>query len=196
MVEVKNPENMDTLDATALVYGMMETAKSIRAQHKYSEDEAMMPVCIIVCPEQTIIVATLWQTHAEKRAMMKIISNTARIHKARIVGFATDMRTVKSDKLCSYYNRPAPELPNMEEFKKWYVQLLDSVGGCVKNLPRELWNEAVMVAAKGPEIGTMVKLANYVEGPNDTVLFKADIIDEPGINHQYDLKLLPEWWTQ
>jgi hypothetical protein len=188
-------ENIDTLDAAALLHGMMETAKSCRALYKYSEDECMMPVCIIVGQDEVIVVGTKWDNAEEKWAMMKIISDTARQHKARIVGFATDTRWVKSDKLCAYYNQPQPELENIEGFKKWYMQLLSTVGGSVKNLPREVWSEAVMVAAKGPEIGTVVKLANYTEGPNDTVLFEPDADADPAHAYQHDLKLLPDWWT-
>jgi hypothetical protein len=191
-----NIENLDTLDAAALLHGMMETAKSIRSQHKYSEDEAMMPVCLIVGQGEVMVVATAWKNEDEKWAMMKAVSNVARLHKARIVGLATDTRWIKSDKLCSYYNVPPPEKQNIEDFKKWYMGMLRSVGGSVKGFPREVWSEAVMVAAKGPEIGTVVKLANYTEGPNDTVLFQADIIDDPSRTYEHDLRLLPEWWTQ
>lgn len=185
----------DTLDAAALLHGMMETAKGCRAMYKYSEDEKMMPVCIIVGQAETMVVGTKWRNEEEKWAMMKIISNTAREHKARIVGFATDTRWVKSDKLCAYYNHPLPELENIEGFKKWYMELLRSVGGSVKNFPRELWDEAVMVAAKGPEIGTIVKMETYIEGPNDTVVFSGTS-DDPSQNYRHDLKLLPDWWTQ
>jgi hypothetical protein len=194
-------DKVDKVDAMALVHGMMETAKGNRASYKYSEDEKMMPVAIIVGEKETMVVGIRWKDDREKWAMMKTISEIARARSARVVGFASDTRWVKSDVLCRYYKRPLPNLTravDLAEFKKWYFALLASVGGGIKKLPREVWSEAVLVAAKGPEIGTITRLASYIEGPNDTVLFQPGAADEMASSFEYihSLKLLPDWWTQ
>jgi hypothetical protein len=191
-------ENADKLDARVLVHEMMETAKDNRASYKYSEDEKMMPVAIIVGEKETMVVGLKWKDNREKWAMMKTIGETARARNARVVGLASDTRWVKSDVLCRYYKRPLPDVADLAEFKKWYFALLASVGGELKNLPREVWSEAVMVAAKGPEIGTITQLATYIEGPNDTVLFQPSSADDisASANYTQDLQLLPDWWTQ
>jgi hypothetical protein len=189
-------EKFDKVDGALLLRRMMDVAKEARAQYKYSEDEKMMPVAIVIGASLDVqVIGAAWRNQKEKWIMMRAVSDLARARKASIVGFASDTRWVDSTRLCKHYNRDPLELNKLEDFKKWYLELLRSVNNEIKNLPREVWSEAVMVTAKGPDIGTMMEMASYIEGPNDTVLFKPGEIDKPVNNYEHDLKLLPDWWT-
>ncbi len=179
--------------------GLLEIAKTLRAQKKYSEEE-FINICIVLGPKETGIIVTPWHNDAEKRAMMKMVSDKAREQKATVVGVVSDTRWTDAKKLCSYFNVPEPKgAEDFEAFKNWYHSLLRLHGGEIRNLPREVWSEAVMVAAKGPQIKTTAVFAPYVEGPNDTVLYTAKNSNSPDGDieaHTFQLGLIPDWWTQ
>jgi hypothetical protein len=185
---------------TSMLEGLMDIAKNLRGAQKYSEDEKFTVICIIVHKDDFAIVVTPWKDDTEKRRMMKQVSDLAREGSADLVGVVSDTRWTTAKLLSNYYKVPEPTTD--EEFKlfqTWYHALLRKNGGEIKNLPREVWLESVMVAAKGPHIPPTALFAPYIEGPDDTVLYTAKTNrNSPNgdTNLQMSLGLIPDWWTQ
>jgi hypothetical protein len=170
---------------------LLETARNIRAGYKYSEDEKMTPTAIIV-GEETIIMALMWRNNKEKYMMSAAANAQARTMKARSLSFATDARWVKSDVFCEYYRLDMPTAKTYAGFKQHYHRILAAHGGEIKNLPREVWQEAVVVFTNGPGIPLTLTMAPYEEGPNDTIQW----LPVPTSAHDKgESDLLTDWWN-
>ena len=57
-------------------------------------------------------------------------------------------------------------------------------------MPAEWYSEAIVVAAKGPGIGSIMRAAHYEKGANDTVKWLPD----PHEPTEIFFNLLPDWW--
>jgi hypothetical protein len=178
-------------ETKALMEMLLETARKIREGYKYSEDEKMTPTAIIM-GEETVLMALMWKDNKEKYMMAAAANAQARVMKARSLSFATDARWVKSDVFSEYYRLDKPTAKNIGEFRKHYHRILAAHGGEIKNLPREVWQEAVVVFTNGPGIPISIMMAPYEEGPDDTIRW-LPVPDKQYDRCEYDM--LTDWWN-
>jgi hypothetical protein len=183
------------VEVNGLLNKLMLTAKEDRARSKYSEDESFVPKLIFIGLEDQVAVTPAgWRSEEEKYAMMRAAAEAARLTFSQAIAVASDVRWVVSDAFCEHFQIEHPrsmEPAHIEEFQKRYLAILSEHDGQVKNLPRQLWKEAVMVAIKGPRCGTHARLAPYDRGPGDTVHY---LPRDPEEEHRYQMNLIPEWW--
>jgi hypothetical protein len=177
-----------TEDAKALTQRMMDQAKEIRSSYKFSEDEKMIPVALINADELTIV-AMNWNNDKEKYQLARAIGRMARMQNAKSLSFVTDGRTVKNPDFMHYFGIPK-DTP-YAAYVSIYHQILRDHGGSVKDLPRQLWHDILMVMTNGPEIPLTVQVQNYIEGENDTVRYVET--DRTPTRHKSDL--LTDWWV-
>jgi len=78
-------------------------------------------------------------------------------------------RWLKGEVFCEYYKLDPPTRENYDAYRRDYHRIRAAHGGEIKNLPREVWEEAVVVYTNGPGIPIQIQMAPYKEGPNDTI---------------------------
>lgn len=180
--------------ADSLITGMLEVAKNIRAEYKYSEDEKMTPTVIILAKEEHVIIPLHYRNETEKRSMMRVVGVRAKAADAEAVAVASDVRFANSDDLAKYFKMADPREVGTEKFIEEYHRILSRYGGEIKNLPREVWNEAVCCFIKGPTIGIHCKMTYYVEGPDDTVQYTKESSSGDTEDNKAKCGMIPDWW--
>ena len=171
---------------------LLDRAKEIRAGYKYSEDEKMMP-CAFIFGDEITIMMMCWKDEREKYQMAAAANAMARTRKAKALSFVTDSRWVRSDRFALYYDLPIRQ--DYEKFRREYHRILKEHGGQMKNLPRQLWEEAVVVFTNGPGIPTVVQMAPYEEGPGDTIRWLPMDTEFQGKDAHYKSDMLTDWWS-
>jgi hypothetical protein len=184
-----------TIHVEQILDELLEVAKMRRASIPYSQNEGMEQKIVFVGPEGEVGSMNLtWNDEREKYMKMRAVSKTAQANFCAAVVMISDVRWTNSDKFGKYFHLPTVEAIGIEKWQREYVTIINGVyGGLIKNLPRELWTEAVVTVMKGPRIPTQMRIASYIEGPRDSILF---------LNNEDELKqdtthfnLLPDWWV-
>lgn len=192
---------LDTKTTNDLLNKMLIVAREDRARKPYSQDESFVPKIMFVGPnDETCIAPITWRNEDEKYAKMAAAADTARRMCAQAIVLVSDTRWLKSDKFNEHFKIEGPTVPitdrSIREYQSRYLDILREHGGQMKNLPRHLWSEAVMVAMKGPRCGTHSILAPYTKGPGDKVQYLAP--EEPrlggGADWKQRMNLIPAWW--
>jgi hypothetical protein len=187
------PSKPLTEEQNEIIRILLKGARQARESYKYSEDEKMMPMACIYKPLGLTMMALCWKDHKEKYQMAAAANALARREKAICLGFATDSRWVNGAKFAEYYRFDPISKMGADKFQREYHRILAAHGGEVKNLPRELWQEAVAVFANGPDFPLTVVMAHYIEGPNDTVQWIEMPDEMPHDGYKSDL--LTDWWS-
>ena len=176
---------------------LLKQAKMVRASYKYSEDEKMAQVAGVITPNGNVsMLSLLWRDNEEKRQKMRALCLTAKSVDALAVALITDSRWCDGVKFAEYFKIEPPTAATGEKFEEYqrnYLKILNRYGGSIKNLPRQLWNEAVIIALKGPGIKPRMFMASYVEGRRDTVEWLPP--KPPSESYEVMINLLPDWWT-
>ena len=179
-------------DVERLIAMLLKTAKEIREGHGYSGDEKMVPTAFITRETGVVIIVLGWKDNKEKYQMAAVANAKARELKATSLSFATDARWVNLEVFCRYYRLDKPTSRNTDRLERDYYRILQAHGGEVKNLPREVWEEAVVVFTNGPGIPVTLQMAPYREGPNDTIEWIPRENDEHTRGRS---DLLTDWWS-
>jgi len=160
-------ETQSREDVKSMMEMLVDHAKSIREGYKYSGDEKMMPMAFIYGEKITMMMLN-WTNEKEKYQMAAAANLEARKAHAKSLSFVSDVRWVKSDRFCEYFKFDKAIAKNFDAYHREYKRILAAHEGQVKNLPREVWEEAICVFTNGPGIPVTVQMAPYREGPNDT----------------------------
>jgi hypothetical protein len=195
---------LDPKKTNDLLNKLLMIAKEDRASKPYSKDESFIPKIIFIGPnDETVIGPMTWRNEAEKYEKMALASDAAKAMCAQAIAFVSDTRWLQSDKFNEHFKIEGPATPltdkTVKEYQTRYYAILSNYGGLIKNLPRHLWNEAVMAAIKGPRCGTHSILAPYTQGPGDRVQYLTrDQSKFAGERNPEEWKehmnLIPEWW--
>jgi hypothetical protein len=183
------------VDVKELLNIWLLVAKEDRARYSYSAEEAFVPKIAIIGPnDESFVAAATWRNEQQKYAVMDVAAETARKLFAQAIVLASDTRWVLSDAFCDHFKIQPPSAENggIAGYKQRYLAILNEHGGQMKNLPRQLWKEAVTVGIKGPRCGSHCRMAPYDRGPNDQVHYLP--VDMSQENHRYEMNLIPEWW--
>jgi len=188
--------NQSSEDVKGMMAMLLERAKEMRESFGYSGDEKMMPSAFIFGDSITIMMLC-WRNNREKYLMAAGANLAARKQKAKSLSFVTDSRWVSSEDFAKHFHLPDPQVSkDVEGFVDTYHRILKEHGGEIKNLPREVWQEAVVVFTNGPGIPLTIQMAPYVEGENDTIKWLEDSPSKPKNNDEHRSKsdLLTDWW--
>jgi hypothetical protein len=180
------------VDVKELLNKMLLVAKEDRARYKYSQEEAFVPKVMFIGPENEVFVTPAqWRGERDKYAVMSAAAEVARKTFAQAIVLASDSRWIKAETFCEHYKINPPRThEEVAAYQQQYLAILREHDGQMKNLPRQLWQEAVIVALKGPRCGTHTILAPYDRGPNDTVHYLSTENDFA----RTEMNLIPEWW--
>jgi hypothetical protein len=182
------------MDVTKIMEHMHAQAKKIRADLGYSGADKFAPVANVIGPQgESAYMGLGFHSDDEKRKLMNALALSARQVGAQAIVMVQDVRWTDSEKFCNYFKIAAPPSVSFEHFQRDYLLVMQRFGGEMKNLPRELWNEAICVFAKGPLMEEQGRMAFYREGPNDTVeWFEREDLDlDLGA---VQINMLPDWW--
>jgi hypothetical protein len=172
---------------------LLQTAKRIRGGYKYSEDEKMAQCAVLITPDGKLsMIPMLWSDTQEKHRKFRALYLTAKEADASAIALIADSRWLESPLFCEHFKIPTPLEIGIEQFQKKYLEILRRYGGEIKNLPRYLWKEAVIVCIKGPGIEPRIRMAPYVEGRRDAVEWLPPRISDHDKSKIY---MLPDWWT-
>lgn len=176
--------------ATALLW----QAKKNRAKYKYSEDSMARCAGIVGQEGQpSTMIPLMWENNEEKQRMFYALSMTAKGADARAVFLIMDSRWVESTSFTEHFKIPSVAELGVEQFQARYMEVMKDYDNSIQNLPRHLWMDAVAVVLKGPGIKPVVKLASYIQGPNDTVEYTGRQFFD-GDEWRAIVNFLPDWW--
>lgn len=182
-----------TIHAEQILDELLEVAKMRRASIPYSQNEGMENKIVFVGPHGEVESASIvWNDDREKHIKMRAVSKVAQEMLCSAVVMISDTRWTDSTKFGEYFHLPPIKEIGPEKWQKEYLTILGGVyGGSIKNLPREVWMEAILVVIKGPRLPIQSRMAPYIEGPNDSIQF----VERAELNHDLThWNLLPDWW--
>lgn len=182
------------INAEQILDELLEVAKMRRASIPYSQNEGMEQLLVFVGPHGELETQNMtWSDEREKYAKMRAVSQLAKELLCAAIVMISDTRWTKSDKFGAYFHLPPISEIGFEGWQKEYKTILNGIyGGLIKNLPRELWSEAILIVIKGPRIPCQSRMAAYIEGPNDSIQF----IETEGLDYdKVKFNLLPDWWV-
>lgn len=192
---------LDPKKTNDLLNQLLLIAREDRARKPYSADESFVPKIMFVGPnDECVLGAMTWRDEREKYAKMAAAAEAAKGMFAQAIAFVSDTRWLQSDKFNEHFKIDGPAKPfndkNMREYQTRYYAILREHGGQIKNLPRHLWNEAVVAAIKGPRCGTHTRLAPYIQGPGDKVQYipPTGAMGAKDDNWEERMNLIPAWW--
>lgn len=182
------------IDVSATLDALLIQAKKTRARFRYSEDEKMCNTVIVIGPQdESAAFPVIWNSDREKEIKMQSFAAAARHTQAQAIALISDTRWLMSDLFTLHFGLPDVAKVGVEEFQKRYLTIMETMfDGQIKNLPRELWNEAVLVAIKGPKIEPQTRMESYNCGPNDSVVFTGDSPQSEMGTMQ--INIIPDWW--
>lgn len=183
------------LPADVILDKLLVVAKAQRASIPYSKDEGMPLTLVVIGPTGEVeTVPITWRSEREKYAKMKAVSETAKETFCSAVVMISDAQWTNSQEFSAYFHLPPISEIGLEGYKKEYTTIVNGIyGGLIKNLPRELWTEAVVLAIKGPRIPCTLRMAPYIEGPHDSIQF-VETKDKLSMD-TVAFNLLPDWWV-
>jgi hypothetical protein len=181
-----------------LLRSLLEKAKTNRQKLGYRDAHKFAQCAIVIGPRgEQAVLPVQWKSNREKHIVMEALSIAARKEGAAAIVLISDARWTMSDKFSAYFHLPDPKEIGLDAWQKEYLSILKGIyGGEMEQLPRELWDEAVIVGGKGPLVGEHMQMARYREGRNDSV----EWINEPFIkgseseSYQVQFNMLPDWW--
>jgi hypothetical protein len=172
----------------------LEVAKMFKEQRGYRKD--FQNIVLAFSPElEVATVPVSWRNNVEKRVLMQALAKTARDTKAVAIAMVTDARWLRTEDFAEYFHLPKPgAIPNEEWLDKYHEILNGMYGGSFEYLPKEVVNESLLVAIKGPAIQPRTLSAPYTEGPNDTIKWV-----EGELHHEdatAKIGIIPDWWDE
>lgn len=196
IVDSSDTVAIDSFDMGDALDVWMKVAKKQRSAIPYSHDEQFPNTVIVIGPNlQVVAQPVTWSDNREKYLKMKAWAEAAKMSDARALALVSDTRWTESDVFADYFKIPNVKDLGVEEYSKIYNQILHKppYNGEVKNLPRQLWNEAIVIAMKGPRMKMQTRFARYVEGPRDTIQW---LLPVPGMEYkETQFNLVPDWWV-
>jgi hypothetical protein len=174
----------------------LEKAKTNRAKFGYSGADRFAQCALVIGPNlESATLPIQWGSNREKRALMTAISLAAKDANASAVLLINDTRWCESEKFTDYFHiAPISEI-GLEAWQEEYGEIIRGIyGGSMGNLPRELWNEALIVSGKGPLVGEKSVIAFYREGRNDSVEWIENPMKTSGGDIQTKMYMLDDWW--
>lgn len=189
---VVTTEYIDELMAHATKIGKRE-----RGKIGYKDDHRFTPVAIVVGPggEQAVFPFE-HKSPRHKQIMATALAQAARSEGALAIVLVSDTRWANSEKFSAYFHLPDPKTMGLEAWTKEYSSIVNGIyGGSLGNCPREVWEEALVIAVKGPLITPRMMMLKYREGKNDTVewLQEESVGD---MKFQIQFSVIPDWWEE
>jgi hypothetical protein len=145
---------------------------------------------------ETASIPAIWKNEEEKYHVMRGVSYTAKKSLCRAVILISDTRwTTATPELAEFLGIPPLDEIGVEAWGKRYSRAItERFDGQLKNLPRQFWQEAIVIVMKGPELHGKIplRMAQYERGPNDSIHWLPMKQDDDARAMHFNL--LPDWW--
>jgi hypothetical protein len=170
-------------------------AKQKRTALGYSGEDKFIPVAIVVGPSgQQAVLSMKHGGDDDKRIRYTALSVAARSEGVLAIVLVNDMRWAHADTFANYFHLPKIEEIGLDAWTKEYHSIVYGVYGSLGNCPREVWEEALVIAVKGPAITPTMKTLKYCKGEGDTIEWLEE--ETTGDAVRVQMNVLPDWWEE
>jgi hypothetical protein len=169
---------------------MAEAIRQKRACRIDDENAFAMRVSIVGPGGQVAEVPFMqWKNRDEKRLKMHILSALCKKVSATAALVVSDARYIVPEAFCEHFKLPFPQT---ETFWDDYQRVMADFDYDMENLPRQLWEEALMVVAYGPRV-TKMMMAKY-SVVNRVYVFEPSEMMPGGDHGKTQVEMIPAWW--
>jgi hypothetical protein len=167
----------------------MDWAIAQRKELKGGDDNFRMRIKIVGPGGQIANTPLIWHNEEEKRRVMFALSRTCQIVLAQAAIIVSDTRFLNVPGFCKHFKIPEPGPGTWDDFERERLRILKGYDFYMGNLLRDTWEEALMVAIKGPGICVMASTPYRAEG--------GQYVFEPmkdSRGGKTEVNMLPAWW--
>jgi hypothetical protein len=153
------------------------------------DDEFTMRVKVVGPYGQIANTPVVWRNEQEKRKAMWAVSQTAKMTVSQAVIVTSDARFLNVPGFCKRFGIAEPTPGNLEAFDLERRRVMKGFDFYMGNLPRDCFDENLLVAIRGPRVCRMA-IAKYtvVKG---VVVFEPTMEDKDA---KVIVNMVPEWW--
>lgn len=181
---------------TELMTDLLNRAKYNRERVGYSGH--FQQCILVVAPNGAKAILPLeWRSDQEKQISCAALCYAAKKVNAAAVVTITIAKWVDSTAFANYFHT-TPFDGSKESYERHlaeYTEIMRTTyGGEIAMLPRELWDEALVVACMGPLIEDDSLMAAYREGKGNTIEWiPNDVMDN---DHGTKFQFIEKWWEE
>lgn len=176
-------------DIEKIMQAEMDLAVTKKSACKVDEEDAFAMRVSIVGPDGRVMEVPhmQWRSNKEKRLKMLILSALCQKVSATAALVMTDARYLVPEEFCKHFNLPFPQTEN---FWDDYTRIMADYNYEMGRLPRNLWEESLIVVAYGPRIAKMM-MTRYTVVDRAYVFEPSVMMPESGETH---VDMIPAWW--
>ena len=183
---------MDLTEFKELLHSEMAWAME-RKRERPGEDAFLMRVRIVAPGDQVVDTPLSWGSHQEKRLAMRVLSKVCEQMFAQAAVIVSDTRYLNVSAFCSHFGIPAPQQPgDFASFERERLRIMEPYEFDMGKLPRSTWEEALMVAIKGPKVNLMAT-TRYVAAAG--MMSFEPMISAGDLDGKVEINMLPTWWN-
>jgi hypothetical protein len=185
---------MDVGLVNQLLDSIGSRAKMNREKIGYKAD--FQPVAIAVGPQMEMGILPLDFTDNKSMCFgFQVLAVVAAEMNVQAIVLVCDVRWGDSEKFTErFHMKPIREVGHEEWTQEMLSIIEDLYGGTLRNCPRDLWGEAVVLGIKGPLIEPTVRMHCYRQSGEDGI----EWVDGPEIPKGMDvppvIDALLDWW--
>jgi hypothetical protein len=153
------------------------------------EDEFKMRVKIVGPKGEVATTPFVWNSERHKHLVMKLVSEMCKMLNAQAAIIVSDTRFLNVPGFCKCFQIPEPGPGTWDAFHRERMKIMARFDYYFGNLPRETWDEALLVAIKGPRI-CRAAMTRYV---NDGGKISFEPMNEMRDGNVH-VGMLPTWW--
>lgn len=181
-------EQLVEMDWDALLASEIEWAKKQRRRVK-GEEEFEMRVRIVGPGGEVANTPLRWTSENEKRRAMVALSLTCGMVGAKAAIVVSDSRFLNVPNFCKVFKIAEPKPGTYEEWNQARHRIMEGFDHYMGNLPRETWDEALLVFIYGPKVKRFATIPYLTLG--DQLEFEPVRDDKEGA---VTINMLPPWW--
>lgn len=154
------------------------------------QDDFQMRVSVVGQRGEIARTPIQWDSEALKRRVMRALSQACKELDAAAVVVASDVRCLNLEAFCAFFSIAVPKgREDMDAFERERQRVMEPYDFYMGNLPRELWEEYLMVFAHGPRVKRALRCAYRVEG--GSFVFEP-VAEDGGV---MSIPMIPAWWV-
>jgi hypothetical protein len=125
-----------------------------------------------------------------RRRVLQGIVILFRVTKLRAALVQSDVMMVDSPAFMAYFGLSTKLIA--QQYQEEYLHILNErFDGTVANLPRELWQDCIVTAIKGPKVAPFMLCTPYHGGGDGEVVYEESVETDGG-----EWGVLPDWWDE
>jgi hypothetical protein len=177
------------MDWDAVLRSEMDFAIEQRRKVK-GDEEFLMRVRVVGSHGQIANTPLRWCDKQEKRRAMHVLSEVCKITNAQAAIIVSDARHLNVPGFCKRFNLPEPGPETLDAFEKERLRIMQGYDFYMGNLPRDTWEENLMVMIYGPRVCRM-GIVEYTKS-GDEIVFEPMMDNRDG---EITVSMLQAWWN-